>query len=234
MKKASAAGKAPRKAATAVRAQSVLGTLRKTYPEAAVALHHENPLELLVATILSAQCTDERVNIVTKDLFRRYRSAAEYASADRTELETMIRSTGFYHAKANSIIKCCTALQERHGGRVPDSMEELVQLPGVGRKTANVILGSAFNRAEGIVVDTHVTRLAGRLGFTRQTDAEKIELDLMKIIPRKDWIDTGMLLILHGRRICKARNPDCPGCPVSDRCPSAGLFSPPKKADRRG
>ncbi len=217
------------------RATSVLRTLRLTHPDATVALHHSNPLELLIATILSAQCTDERVNMVTGDLFRRYPTAAAYAAADRNELEGMIRSTGFYHAKANSLIKCCTALQERHSGSVPQSMEELVALPGVGRKTANVILGSAFNLAEGVVVDTHVARLSGRLGFSREKDAEKIERDLMALFPRKDWIDLGMVLILHGRRICKARTPDCPGCPVADRCPSShlGAGSPRRKARHR-
>lgn len=206
------------------RASTITRRLKRLYPEAATALEHTSPLELLVSTILSAQCTDERVNIVTKVLFRRYRTAADFANAQPPELEQIIRSTGFFRAKTKSIINCAKELLKTHRGEVPDSMEDLVKLPGVGRKTANVVLGNIFGKAEGIVVDTHVKRLAGRLGFSKQSDPEKIELDLMEVIPRKDWIPIGNLLILHGRRICQARKPKCPECAINELCPSAELF----------
>lgn len=197
--------------------------LRTTYPDAKCALHHRNPLELLVATILSAQCTDERVNQVTPALFGRYRTASDYANAPAGELEEMIRSTGFYRNKARALRACCRAIADRHGGNVPATMDELVALPGVGRKTANVVLGVAFGKAEGIVVDTHVARLARRLGLTRQTTPEKIEADLMKIVPRNDWIDFSHLLIWHGRKRCNARRPDCIQCEVANLCPKIGV-----------
>ena len=202
------------------RATVVLSRLKRTFPNPSTALDHSAPLELLISTILSAQCTDERVNIVTRDLFKTYRTAMDYATTNPTVLENAIHSTGFYRAKAKSIINCCKMLLDKHRGKVPDSMEELVQLPGVGRKTANVVLGIVFGKAAGIVVDTHVKRLAGRLGFSKNTDAEKMEQDLMQIIPKKDWIATGNLLILHGRKVCHARKPKCPQCQLNDICPS--------------
>jgi endonuclease-3 len=207
------------------RASRIVRRLKRSYPEATTALQHSNPLELLIATILSAQCTDERVNLVTPELFKRYKSAAEFAAAKPSELESMIRSTGFFRAKTKSILRCTSKLVEKHGGNVPDTMDELVQLPGVGRKTANVVLGSAFGKSEGVVVDTHVKRLAGRLGLTRHENPEKIEQDLMTIVPRKDWTIVSHLLIWHGRKICHARKPKCPECPVNDLCPSAGMVS---------
>ncbi|HUN66263.1 MAG TPA: endonuclease III [Bacteroidota bacterium] len=204
------------------RTGKIISRLRKVHPEAATALDFRTPLELLIATILSAQCTDERVNIVTKKLFAEYRSAEEYAGTDSRKLEGIIRSTGFYRAKARNIIGCCRGLVERFEGNVPDRMEDLVALPGVGRKTANVVLGNAFGKAEGIVVDTHVRRIANRLGLTGHDDPEKIETDLMELVPRKDWIEFPHLLIWHGRKICKARSPLCATCPVAADCPSAG------------
>jgi endonuclease-3 len=206
------------------RAKRIRERLGKAYPDATVALHHQSPLELLIATILSAQCTDARVNIVTQDLFKKYRTADDYATADRSELEQDIRSTGFYRMKAKNIINCCTALVERHHGNVPGSMEELTQLAGVGRKTANVVLSNAFGRTEGIVVDTHVRRLAQRLGWTKAADPEKVERDLMKIIPQNEWKAIDDLLIWHGRNTCIARRPKCSECPVKDLCPSAKDF----------
>jgi endonuclease-3 len=206
-----------------IRGKSVLRTLRKEFPSAHTALRHENPFQLVVATILSAQCTDVRVNMVTKDLFRKYPAAADLASVLQPELEKEIRSTGFYRMKAKNVIACSRALIERFGGNVPQNMEDLVSLPGVGRKTANVVLGQAFGITSGVVVDTHVHRLARRLGFTKEDTPEKIEADLMDLFPKKDWIDLGTVLILHGRKTCNARKPDCPACPVSDRCPSSAL-----------
>lgn len=206
------------------RIKSIFTKLRKTYPDAKIALHHSTPFELLVGTILSAQCTDQRVNIVTKDLFKRYTSVQEYASANKNELEQIIRSTGFYRVKAKNIINCCKTIIEKYNGKIPDTMESLVQLPGVGRKTANVILHGAFNKVEGVVVDTHVKRLSDRLGLSRQTDPEKIEQDLMTLIPKRDWILTGNLFIQHGRNICQARKPKCPDCPINGLCPSAESY----------
>ncbi|MDW8343512.1 MAG: endonuclease III [Verrucomicrobiae bacterium] len=211
----------PRNLTTTCR--KIIQKLRRAYPDAKCALHHRNPLELLVATILSAQCTDERVNQVTPALFARYRTAADYANAPNGELEEMIRSTGFYRNKARALRECCRAIVERHGGQVPDTMDALVTLPGVGRKTANVVLGVAFGKAEGIVVDTHVARLARRMGLTRQTHPEKIEADLMKIVPRRGWIDFAHLLIWHGRKRCNARRPDCIQCEVANICPKIGV-----------
>jgi endonuclease-3 len=203
------------------RVRSIIRRLAAAYPDARTALLHDDPLQLLVATILSAQCTDERVNKVTPALFRRYRTAAEFAAASRAELESIIRSTGFFRAKANNIIRCCAQLAERHGGAVPSTMEELVALSGVGRKTANVVLGSAFGKSAGVVVDTHVKRISGLLKLSAAGTPEKIEEDLMEAVPEKDWILFPHLLILHGRKVCKARKPLCAECPVSGLCPSS-------------
>jgi endonuclease III len=202
-------------------AETILARLKKEYPDAHCELDFADPLQLLIATILSAQCTDKRVNIVTPELFRRYPSAPALADAEREELEERIRSTGFFRSKAKSLMGMARALVERHGGRVPDTMEELTKLPGVGRKTANVILGNAFDRNEGIVVDTHVTRLANRLGLTRETDPVKIEAALMPLFPREQWTMLSHLLIEHGRQICVARVPRCEQCVLNDICPSS-------------
>ena len=204
--------------------KEIISLLKKEYPGAGCTLDFKTPHQLLVATVLSAQCTDERVNIVTKDLFKKYISIEDYATADISELENDIHSTGFFRNKARSIKESARVLVVEHGGKMPENMEELIKLPGVGRKTASVILGAAFGLAEGIVVDTHVIRLSQRLGFSRQKDASKIENDLMEIITKKDWIIFSHLLILHGRNVCKARKPDCGKCVVSKLCPSAGLF----------
>jgi endonuclease-3 len=205
------------------RASLVLRRLRAAYPEARCALDHRSPLELLVATILSAQCTDARVNLVTPALFAKYRTAADYARSPAGVLEREIRSTGFFNAKAKSIRAAAAAIAAEHGGKVPDTMEALVQLPGVGRKTANVVLGNAFGKDEGFVVDTHVGRLARRLGFTRETDPVKIEQDLNALVPRGRRTLGAHLLIFHGRRICTARNPRCGDCPVESLCPKTGV-----------
>jgi endonuclease-3 len=195
--------------------------LSATYPDAHCALDHEDPYQLLVATILSAQCTDKRVNMVTPDLFKRYPGAQALADAQPEALEEAIKSTGFFRNKTKSLLGMARALVERHGGKVPDSMEELTELPGVGRKTANVILGNAFNKNLGIVVDTHVTRLSNRLGLTREEDAVKIEEDLMPLFPPEQWTMVSHLLIEHGRQICIARAPRCEVCPLNDICPSS-------------
>jgi len=210
--------------AKAVRTRKIIAGLQKTYPDAHCELNYSNPLELLIATILSAQCTDKRVNIVTGELFRKYRTAADYANATPAELEQAIKTTGFFRNKAKSIQGCCRKLVEKHGGMVPQTMEELRQLNGVGRKTANVVLGNAFNINAGIVVDTHVARLSQRLGLTRQRDPEKIEQELMKLVPQDQWTLFSHWLIWHGRRRCDARNPDCPNCEIRKLCPSAGRF----------
>lgn len=201
----------------------LIAAFRKTYPDAHCELDFSSPLELLVATILSAQCTDKRVNIVTKELFRKYCTAADYANAPQEELEEAIRSTGFYRNKTRSIRQCCQKLVERFGGKVPETMEELIHLDGIGRKTANVILGNAFGKNEGIVVDTHVRRLSNRLGLTRQQDPEKIEAELIKLVPRKEWTLWSHWLIWHGRRRCDARNPECAKCEVATLCPQIGV-----------
>ncbi len=203
-----------------MRVEQILRGLDNAYPHARIALNYSSPLELLVATILSAQCTDERVNIVTRELFRKYASAEAYANARREELENDIRSTGFYRNKAKSIQGACRLILEKFGGRVPGSMEELLELPGVARKTANVVLGAAYGKAEGIVVDTHVHRVSRRLELTREDDPEKIERDLMKLIPPNRWIAFSHQMILHGRQTCKARNPSCPTCCVENICHS--------------
>src|SRR5712692_3358919 len=197
--------------------------LKSAYPDAQCTLNHSNAFELLVATILSAQCTDERVNIVTADLFRKYRKREDYLKVPATELQQDIRTTGFFRNKTKSIQGACKVLVKEFGGRVPRTMEELLKLPGVARKTANVVLGVAFGIAEGIVVDTHVSRLSQRLGLTKNKDAAKIEQDLMELVPRKDWIDFAHLLIFHGRRACKARRPLCEECVVEQLCPSSLL-----------
>ncbi len=214
--------------AKAARLAEILAALRQAYPEAHCELHYSNPLELLVATILSAQCTDKLVNRVTPALFRKYPSAAAYARAEVTELADDIKSLGFFRNKARNLQACCRALAERHGGAVPRTMAELTALAGVGRKTANVVLGNAFNLNEGIVVDTHVARLAGRLGLTSQATPEKIEAALMKLVPRPDWTLFSHWLIWHGRRRCAARNPDCAHCEVRSRCPACRV--PPRPA----
>ena len=205
------------------RAKKIIAGLRATYPDAHCELNYSNPLELLIATILSAQCTDKRVNIVTADLFKKYRSAADYANAHLAELEKEIRTTGFFRSKAKNIQACCRALVEKHRGEVPRSMEELTALGGVGRKTANVVLGNAFNINAGVVVDTHVARLSHRLGLTKETSPEKIEEDLQPLVPRDQWCLFSHLLIWHGRRRCLARLPDCPRCEVQSLCPRIGV-----------
>jgi endonuclease III len=210
------------------RTRKLIERLKAATPDARCSLNYTNPLELLVATVLSAQCTDERVNIVTKSLFQKYRSAHDYVELPPGELEEDIKSTGFYRNKAKALRACCAELVQRYDGQVPADMAALVQLPGIGRKTANVILGNAFNIAAGIVVDTHVRRLAGRLGLSPQSDPDKIEQELMAVVPREDWVAFGHLLILHGRKICTARAPKCAVCPVNDLCPSAKLSPSPK------
>ena len=207
------------------RAAKVVKALAQRYPDAHCALDFHTPLELLVATILSAQCTDVRVNLVTKDLFRKYRSAVDYAQADLSELEKDIQSTGFYRNKAKSIKACCQALVERHRGQVPQELDVLVEMPGVGRKTANVVLGTAYGVASGVVVDTHVGRISRRLGLTQRDDkdAVRIEQDLMQLIPQDQWIDFSHRMIHHGRQICAAKKPQCDNCPMNSFCPRIGL-----------
>ena len=209
-------------------APEVVTRLKVEYPDARTELDWKNPLELLVATMLSAQTTDVQVNRVTQSLFAKYRTAEDYAHADPSELEEDIRPTGFYRNKARSLRNMAGALVEEHGGEVPGTMQELVALPGVGRKTANVVLGNAFGVDEGIVVDTHVRRVSGRLGLTENKDPVKIEQDLMKVVPQEDWTVFSHLLILHGRRTCKARKPDCPNCILNDICPSAFYYKAPR------
>ena len=194
--------------------------LKKTYPDAKIALKFVNPLELLISTILSAQCTDVRVNMVTKDLFKKYNKASDWAEADLKEIEEGIRSTGFFRNKAINIKGACTRIIEHYDGKVPDAMEELLTLPGVGRKTANCVLGDAFG-IPGITCDTHVIRLSRRLGLSENSDPVKLEFDLAEIVPRADWTRFSHLLIHHGRNICKARKPDCGNCPLAKHCPAA-------------
>jgi endonuclease III len=205
------------------RTRSIIRTLKRSYPDAKCSLNHSSPFELLIATILSAQCTDERVNIVTADLFRKYRKPTDYLKVSPRELENDIRTTGFFRNKTKSIQGTAKMLDERFAGQVPETMEELLELPGVARKTANVVLGNAFGVKVGIVVDTHVSRLSHRLDLTRQKPAEKIEQDLVKIVPRSDWVIFSHLLIAHGRKICRARNPLCDQCVVEKFCPSSFL-----------
>lgn len=204
------------------RAADLLRLLPEIYPDAHCELDYRNPLELLVATILSAQCTDKRVNLVTKELFQRCRTAADYAAISQDELETLVHSTGFYRNKAKNIRAMAAQLLSQHEGRVPQTLEALAALPGVGRKTANVVLGNAFGRNEGVVVDTHVTRLSNRLGLTSHIDPVKIEQDLIRLFPRECWTDLSHWLIWHGRRLCPARKPDCANCELQTLCPSAG------------
>jgi len=211
------------------RAKEIVGRLKKEYPDVKIALRYSNPLELLVATILSAQCTDARVNLVTENLFRKYRTAMDYARANIKAFEQEIRSTGFYRNKAKNIITLGKILSEKYDGNVPSTMEELTKLPGVARKTANVVLGIAFGKPEGIAVDTHVRRLAQRFGLTRNDDADKIEQDLMKLIPRNNWTILTILLMAHGRKVCTARNPSCNTCILRTICPSARLGEPARQ-----
>jgi endonuclease III len=209
--------------ARAARLKKIIAGFEKTYPEAHCELTHADPLQLLVATILSAQCTDKRVNIVTKELFKKYRSASDYANAPLAELEQAVKTTGFFRNKAKNIQACSRKLIERHGGQVPRTMEALTQLDGVGRKTANVVLGNAFGINVGVVVDTHVARLSQRLGLTRQKTPEKIESELMALVPQPQWALFSHWLIWHGRRRCDARRPDCEDCEVFKYCLRIGV-----------
>jgi endonuclease III len=205
------------------RTQKILAELKKTYPDAHCELVHANPLQLLIATILSAQCTDKQVNIVTADLFKKYKTAKDFAGADPAQFENDIRRIGLYRNKAKNIQACCRDLMEKHGGEVPQTMEQLIELDGVGRKTANVVLGNAFNINCGVVVDTHVARLSNRLGLTKEKTPEKIEQALTKLVPQSEWTLFSHLLIWHGRRRCFARNPDCVNCEIRPLCPRIGL-----------
>jgi endonuclease-3 len=205
------------------RVRKIIRLLKSAYPAAECSLEHSNAFELLIATILSAQCTDARVNIVTQDLFRKYRKPQDYLKVSPKELEQDIRTTGFFRNKTKSIQGTAKVLTERYGGKVPETIEELLELPGVARKTANVVLGNAFGINSGVVVDTHVTRLSHRLGLSAQKTAEKIEQDLIAIVPKKDWVIFPHLMIAHGRAICKARNPLCAECVVEKLCPSSYL-----------
>ena len=206
--------------------ERILTLLKKEYPGSTTALTHKNPFELLVATILSAQCTDTRVNIVTKELFKKYKSASDYARADLKRFEQEVRSTGFYHNKAKNIIGAAKMIVGTFDGRVPDSMEKLIELPGVARKTANIVLSHGYGRIEGIAVDTHVRRVSFRLGLTKNDDPVKIERDLMEITPKNDWPHLSDLLIAHGRAICAAAKPKCPECALGSLCPSKKKFYP--------
>lgn len=210
------------------RTQKIIAGLKGTYPTAHCELNYSNPLELLIATILSAQCNDKQVNIVTEKLFRKYRVAEDFANAPLADFEQDIRRIGLYRNKAKNIQAACRALIEKHGGKVPQTMAELVQLDGVGRKTANVVLGNAFGLSEGIVVDTHVARLSKRLDLTTKTTPEKIETELQELVPREDWTLFSHLLIWHGRRRCSARSPDCPNCEVKKLCPTGQKVLDPK------
>jgi endonuclease-3 len=207
------------------RALKVMELLEKEHSDAEIALRYINPLELLVATILSAQCTDKRVNMVTKNLFKKYASVDDYANANLTELEQDIKSTGFYRNKAKHIKKCCQLLVEKHNSKVPSTMEELLKLPGVARKTANIVLSNAYGIIAGVAVDTHVRRLAQRLGLTENSNPDKIEKDLMNIVPKDKWIRITDLLIFHGRHVCSARKPKCDACVLNKICPSAFTFT---------
>ncbi|HEX9039294.1 MAG TPA: endonuclease III [Ktedonobacterales bacterium] len=210
----------PPSAAERKRAAEIVATLRRLYPDAKCSLDFTTPLELLVATMLSAQCTDERVNQVTKSLFKKYRSAQEYAHADPVALEQDVKQTGFYRNKAKHIREASAIIQERFGGEVPRAMDQLTSLPGVARKTANVVMGNAFGIIEGVVVDTHVGRLARRLGWTTSDDPVKVEQELMALLPRSDWLDLSHMLIMHGRAVCQARKPLCGDCALAPLCPT--------------
>ena len=213
------------KSSIAKRVKKLLPALRKEYPDAECALVHSSALQLLVATILSAQCTDARVNIVAKELFKKYKTAKDFAKVKPQTLEKAVRSTGFYRNKSKSIIGAAKMIIERYKGRVPDTMEELLELPGVARKTANVVLGTWFKKAVGVVVDTHVHRLSRRLGLTEKDDPKKIEKDLIELLPEAEWINFSHRIIWHGRRVCNARKPKCSECTLSEICPSSGTFS---------
>jgi endonuclease-3 len=205
------------------RTKKIIGLLKREYPDARCSLNHASALELLIATILSAQCTDERVNLVTASLFRKYRAPEDYLKVAQTELETDIRSTGFYRNKAKAIQGACKLISEEYEGRVPDTIEELLTFPGVARKTANVVLGNAYGITSGVVVDTHVARLSARLKLSEEQQPEKIERDLMQLVPRADWIHFSHLFIAHGRKVCKARTPLCAECVIEKFCPSSIL-----------
>lgn len=202
--------------------RKVLDILQEEYPDARVTLNFKNPLQLLVATILAAQCTDERVNLVTRDLFRKYRQAADFAEADLKTLEEEVRPTGFYHNKAKSIMVCCQMIVKKFGDQVPRTIEDLTSLPGVGRKTANIILGNAYGQ-RAIAVDTHVKRVTHRLGWAKSDDPDKIEFELMEVIPKDRWTQSCHQLVFHGRKVCIAKKPQCPTCPVSKFCPKIGV-----------
>ncbi|MEE8169096.1 MAG: endonuclease III [Phycisphaerae bacterium] len=238
-KKASSTKRVPRElqAARRARAAKILDELHRLYPKADCALTHRSALQLLVGTILSAQCTDVRVNIVTVELFKRYRRPADYADADPRDLEKQIQSTGFFRNKTKNLIGMGSVLRERFAGRVPDTMEKLLELPGVARKTANCVLGTWFKKNEGVVVDTHIGRLARRLALTWTSrddkDAVHIEQDLMKVLPRDAWTFAGHALIWHGRRVCKARSPNCAECTLANHCPAAYSFPPPASERRK-
>ncbi|MBX5327387.1 MAG: endonuclease III [Candidatus Bathyarchaeia archaeon] len=204
--------------------QKIIQLLEKAHPDAKIALNYTNPLELLIATMLSAQCTDKRVNIVTQTLFKKYKTPEDYLKVSQKELEQDIKSTGFYHNKAKNIKECCKILVEKFHSQVPNTMEEMLELPGVARKTANIVLSNAYNVVEGIAVDMHVRRVAHRLGLTQNKDPNKIEKDLMNIVPKKQWMRITDLLIYHGRRICTAKNPKCAECVLNKICPSAFTF----------
>ncbi|MBD1825204.1 endonuclease III [Cyanobacteria bacterium FACHB-DQ100] len=218
-----------RLSATKQRALEILVRLKKLYPEAPCTLDYDTPVQLMVATILAAQCTDERVNTVTPALFRRFPDAAALAGADLSELEELVRSTGFYRNKAKNIQAACRIIMEKYGGEVPRSMEDLTSLPGVARKTANVVSAHAFGVNLGVTVDTHVKRLSYRLGLTKNTEPVKVERDLMKLLPQPDWENWSIRLVYHGRAVCNARNPQCDRCALADLCPSAPLAALPAK-----
>jgi len=205
------------------RARKIVLLLKKAYPGAKCSLDYQTPLQLLIATILSAQCTDARVNLATPALFKRYKTASDFANADISELESLVRSTGFYHNKAKNIKEACAIIVRKHKGQVPRTMEEMLELPGVARKTANIVLGNAYGVIEGVPVDTHAIRLSTRLGFTREKQQEKIERDLMALLPRADWLKISDLFVHHGRAICIAHRPKCDICPVRKYCPRVGL-----------
>ncbi len=211
------------------RAVKIIRILERKYPNSRTALQFETPLEILISTILSAQCTDERVNKITPGLFKKYPSAEAFAKADKAELEMEIRPTGFFRNKAKSIIGATQKIVGDFGGRVPDTMAELITLPGVARKTANIVLSSGYGKAEGIAVDVHVKRLSGRLGLSKRQDPEKIEQDLLAIVPKKYWLDFNYMLVNHGRTVCQARKPKCPECALRHLCPSAKQFYPGHK-----
>ncbi|MBS3818646.1 endonuclease III [bacterium] len=206
------------------RVREIIKILRNQYPQSQTALHFKTPLQILIATILSAQSTDEKVNQITPSLFQKYKTVHDFATASQAELENDIRSTGFYRNKAKSVIKACQKIVQDFGGEIPENMEDLVKLPGVARKTANIVLSSAFHKAEGIAVDTHVKRLSYRLGLSSQKNPDKIEKDLMEIVSRENWLDFNYMLVNHGRRVCQAKKPRCPQCAVKHLCPSAGEF----------